>query len=189
MNQVTNLIQWKNLTDEEKAGFDFENYKYEYQICREWIKYEMGSIDPRLDMVYQLVIEDDKWYYWVWEGESFIKLGSQVVEMHRGGYSTIRPARPDEIPQDERTLEQKIQDKWPDKKVVMLAYTGKFQELTFPVGTLDRYHFAALSMKGFFFYVYQIPQDGSFFLDTKAAYCWNEGTTIQPIAVLFEGEG
>jgi hypothetical protein len=43
-------------------------------------------------------------------------------------------------------------------------------------------------MRGFFSYIYQRPQDGSFFLDAKAVYGWNDHLTLQPIAVLFEKE-
>lgn len=103
MNQVTNLIQWKNLTQEQQDEFD-SSYTYEYQKehSSDWVI----ALNPDFsdfcgELVFRLVIKDDKWYYWVWEGESFIKLGSQVVEMHRGGYSTIRPARPNEIPHKE----------------------------------------------------------------------------------------
>ena len=39
MNQTRNLIQWKNLTNEEEAGFDFDGYKYESKLT--WIGEEL----------------------------------------------------------------------------------------------------------------------------------------------------
>ena len=60
MDQVTNLIQWKNLTDEQKADFDFENYKYEFQNGVHWNYIQTKT--PYDHCVYRLVVEDDKWY-------------------------------------------------------------------------------------------------------------------------------
>jgi hypothetical protein len=143
------------------------------------------NIEANSRRVYRLVIEDDKWYTY-----STKNLIGEIIKTVKGSEFVnpeeaceCRPARPEEIPQPEKTLEQKIQDKWPDKEVVMLAYTGKPQELKFPVGTLDRYHFAAQSMKGFYKYVYEQDNDLIASLKTLKSWKWK---TIQPEAVLFE---
>lgn len=158
MNQVTNLIQRKNLTQEQKDEFDFENYKY----------------------VYRLVIEDDKWYF----AHDEVRLGKDWDKDELEEACECRPARPDEIPQQEKTLEQRIQERWPDKKVVMFGWSSA-NIWGWTTGNKTE-HIKAQSMRGFHTYVYQRLQDDSFFPDTKAVYCWNEHLTLQPVAVLFE---
>ncbi len=88
----------------------------------------------------------------------------------------------------ERTLEQKIKDKWPDKEVVMLKYDNSNVLCMECDAECGSDHIVAQSMRGFHTYVYQRPQDDSFFPDTKAVYCWNEFITLQPVAVLFEAQ-
>ena len=116
INQVTNLVQWKNLTDDEKAAFDFENYKYEHQLESEteWI----DSSGPFADDVYRLVIEPDKWYYCGDINGCDILLGEDVIVI---ADTELRPATKaeiasvSEIPQSE-TLEDCVKaeliDNW-----------------------------------------------------------------------------
>ena len=87
---------------------------------------------------------------------------------------------------DERTLERKIEDKWPDKEVVMFGWSSA-NIWGWTTGNKTE-HIKAQSMRGFHTYVYQRPEDDSFFPDTKAIYCWNEFLTLQPVAVLFEAQ-
>lgn len=180
MNQVTNRVQFIHLTPREKKEFDLNGYTYQRYDTGSHAWENFNSLGFASLDVYRLVIEDDKWYYCADEFGSDVRLGK---DLPFGGTENLRPARPDEIPQQEKTLEQKIQEKWPDKEVVMLAYTGKPQELTFPVGTLDRYHFAAQSMKGFYRYVYE--QDNDLIASLNTLNNWNV-KTLQPVAVLFE---
>ena len=68
MNQVTNLVQFKNLTDDEKAAFDFEGYDYECQMSAKddssfYIQDPSYEEIPHNALVYRLKIEPEKWYY------------------------------------------------------------------------------------------------------------------------------
>ena len=77
MNQTTNLIQWKNLTDDEKAGFDW-SYKYKFQFNRSWNNYQPSN--PCDNDVYRLKIEPDKWYYLVHgDGSTEIIIGKDLL--------------------------------------------------------------------------------------------------------------
>lgn len=111
MNQVTNLIQWKNLTEEQKADFDFENYKYRSQHEEMWMSCVFEtSFEGRPETVYQLVIEEDKWYrYHVKidcsgpnERNIDVIKGSALIEYgdFENGFISIRPAKPSEIPKE-----------------------------------------------------------------------------------------
>ncbi len=67
--------------------------------------------------------------------------------------------KPDEIPKPEPTLLERIEAKWPDKRVIMLGwykYEIEARELLrMPWSTNGLYnHYEAQSMKGFFKYVY-----------------------------------
>ena len=188
MNQVTNLIQWKNHTDEQKADFDFENYKYYWQTSS-GVFLSCDKSDFSLSAnVYRLVIEDDKWYVMVeYDGMKVYKdmlKGSAIRSPEK--YTNLRPAKPDEIPQPEKTLEQKIQDKWPDKEVVMLTPENGVLRIVKKIGGFeyDRPHIFAQSMKGFHKYVYELLS-GKLELNTRPIM---PGVlpTLQPVAVLFE---
>ena len=187
MNQLNNLIQWKNLTDEQKADFDFENYRYTIQTPTNTKFFDFdqkgrpyGITD--FGSVYRLVIEDDKWYTYFSEkfSEKYTVKGYEFT--NPDGAICLRPAKPDEIPQDERTLERKIEDKWPDKEVVMLgSEDGMLRIVSFEY---DRPHIFAQSMKGFHKYVYELLS-GKLELNTRPIM---PGVlpTLQPVAVLFE---
>jgi len=56
-------------------------------------------------------------------------------------------------PKPEPTLLERIEAKWPDKKVVML-YWDTDDTLCIKMGSNQGYHTCAQSMKGFFKYVY-----------------------------------
>ena len=110
MNQTTNLIQWKNLTDEEKAGFYFENYKYEFQHGLDWILKTNIDLpingDSTNQCVYRLVIEPDKWYYCDWINvKSEVLKGLDLAAFNTvADIKTVRPATADEIPKPERVF-------------------------------------------------------------------------------------
>lgn len=182
MNQVTNLIQWKNLTQEQKDEFDFD-YEYHYQGEREntvswWIPHA-GLC--KIERVYRLVIEDDKWYWIEDDNGEQACLGEFINQKDITKALILRPARPDEIPQQERTLEQKIQDKWPDKEVELLKWHSKHGSKRRWVGSFGL-HTKAQSIEGFAGYVYDFDHG----LDFSAMPCAETDIIIQPVAVLFE---
>jgi hypothetical protein len=182
MNQVRNLIQWKNLTQEQKDDFNFENYEYQFLSEYEWTNSTViRGESAGYDLVYRLVIEDDKYYVYEDGGREEVFKGDEPYLVDT---KLLRPARPDEIPQPEKTLEQKIQEKWPDKEVIMFGWSSA-NIWGWTTGNKTE-HIKAQSMRGFHTYVYQRPQDDSFFPDTEAIFCWNEFLTLQPVAALFE---
>lgn len=193
MNQVTNLVQWKNLTQEQKDDFDFEDYKYVMQYSHEtvWTNPRTPVIEPgkNPNAVYRLVIEDDKWYTGFINGELVTCLGSCFDGLNP---EILRPARPDEIPvAKEKTLEQKIQEMWPGKEVVMLepddfGFLSLLVDCSVLVNTLKdvpHAHIYAQSMKGFAGYIY--THDDDLIKSLKPTKNW-KCKTLQPVAVLFE---
>ena len=187
MNQVTNLIPWKNLTQEQKDDFDFENYRYTVQTPTNtkffgFYQKERPTSITDFGSVYRLVIEHDKWY--TYSSEEFSKKytvkGSEFV--NPDGAISLRPAKPDEIPQQEKTLEQKIQEKWPNKEVDILY--PKFGLLCINHNNQNRTHILAQSMKGFYKYVYE-QENGILSPSTRTTLPW-KNKTLQPVAVLFE---
>jgi hypothetical protein len=106
MNQVTNLIQWKNLSKEEQAGFDFEGYKYERQVNEEWEPFRDYDLshNKHLNFVYRLVIEPDKLYVTDFEGDVNTLSGKFIIdenerdEVRISEYLSIRPATEAEVP-------------------------------------------------------------------------------------------
>tara|TARA_R100000808_G_C2153015_1_gene162836 strand:- start:3951 stop:4514 length:564 start_codon:yes stop_codon:yes gene_type:complete len=183
MNQVTNLIQHKNLKQEQKDDFDFENYDYVYQGRDDcWYTGEASG-----EHVHRLVIVDDKWYTRTDDdGQQLTALGEDIDKATIEYALSLRPAKPDEIPQPEKTLEQKIQEKWPDKEVVMLTPENGMLRIVKTVEECeyDSPHVNAQSMKGFHKYVYELLS-GKLELNTRPIM---PGVlpTLQPVAVLFE---
>jgi len=107
MNQVTNLVQWKNLTDDQKAEYDFEGYAYETQGLYDlnWFNASKskGTDEARNQKVYRLKIEPEKWYM---VDEDTGHLGENIIgREHR--FAHIRPAKTSEIPEQEPSLENK----------------------------------------------------------------------------------
>ena len=103
MNQATNLVQWKNHTEEQKGDFDFDNYKYECQPVGS--KNFIGFLADCSDNVYRLVIEKDKYYYVqcpeIKNGKPYIEKGCELLKVSRKlqeACSILRPAKPHEIP-------------------------------------------------------------------------------------------
>jgi len=191
MNQATNLIQWKNLTEEQKADFDFENYEYEMQHTNNSKGFQLAHKNPVAlieNRVYHLKIEPEKWYYCEWkDGVKYPCLGKSFINEIDMAIS-LRPARKDEIPQEE-ILEDRIKAKWPDKEVVVInpCDHGVLRiEHDVSGCTLDYPHVYAQSMKGFYRYVYEVDSmlvkfRGCTLSDVK------KDKTLQPVAVLFEG--
>ena len=183
MNQATNLIQWKNLTEEQKADFDFKDCKYEQQLDDgSWITIEpWGAFG---NIVYRLKIEPEKWYYFECQGQSHMVTGKLIVNQEDA--EILRPARKDEIPKQE-TLEDKIKAKWPDKEVAMLEWAkvpSIEKELLQMFGHIN--HSAASSMKGFYRYVYE-NKNGIYIDRQPTGYCDETTNATMPVAVLFEG--
>ncbi len=104
MNHATNLIQYKNFTDEQKDELDFEGYRYERQgRVTEW--YPVIEAPQCGDGVLRLVIEDEKFYY-VEESDGIttkVLKGSEMSPINT--WSVLRPARADELPKVEPTGE------------------------------------------------------------------------------------
>ncbi len=194
MNQVTNLIQWKNHTDEQKKDFDFENYRYTVQTPTNTKFFGFHQKQRPVSItdfgsVYRLVIEDDKWYTYFSEkfSEKYTVKGSEFTNPDRA--ICLRPAKPDEIPQDERTLERKIEDQWPDKEVVMLTPENGMLLIvkTIEECELDSPHVNAQSIKGYAGYVYDLSVfiGGDIVMRNHPSATIN-GSILQPVAVLFE---
>ncbi len=193
MNQVTNLIQWKNLTEEQKADFYTKNYKYKAQTANGWEDYGSftylssdSAVTQKEGLVFRLFIEEDKWYMMgVTDDEPYPRLGSDYEPLEV--YGIFRPCKPHEIPKTkEKTLQERIQDKWPDKEVVMLEFDAN-DCLQFASGHyLGQIHCTAQSMKGFFRYVYECG-DGELTLFHEPLDVLDD-KTIQPVAALFEAQ-
>ena len=179
MNQVTNLTQHKNLPQEQKDDFDFKNYDYVHQ-GRDNFWYTGIATGEH---VHRLVIVDDKWYTRTDDdGQQLTTLGEDIDKATIEYALSLRPARPDEIPQPEKTLEQKIQEKWPNKEVDILYL--KFGLLCINQKNQDRPHIFAQSMKDFYTYVYD-QENGILSPSTRTTLPW-KNKTLQPVAVLFE---
>ncbi len=181
MNQATNLIQYKNLPEEVQADHNFENYEYEYQDFYDWKV--MNHHSPHY--AYRLVIEDDQWYTRTDDdGQQLTTLGKDIDEGTIKYALSIRPARPDEIPQPEKTLEDKIKEKWPDKEAFIMGWEDDGL-LCFDHPSFDEVqgHIVAQSMEGFYRYAYEI--EGQLESQRWPTFPWNN-TTLQPVAVLFE---
>ena len=188
MNQNTNLIQWKNLTDEQKADFNFEGYKYEFQMF-DWVPKQGSNIAN--DRVYRLVIEEDKWYFCKGVYKKPILGKYLICENNKYErlkvFENLRPAKLHEIPKPkEKSLQERIQEKWPDKEVVMLFWEEGALRVKRPIEreTYNLYHCTAQSMKGFFRYVYEYG-DGELYLFHEPLDV-SDDKTIQPVAALFK---
>jgi len=190
MNQVTNRVQFIHLTPREKKKFDLNGYTYQrYDTgSHTWENFDslgFASLD-----VYRLKIEDDKWYTvaaaGIKDGRPFTTLGSQLESYNL--YRILRPAKLEEIPvAKEKTLEQKIQEKWPDKEVNLLKWRDVDGYNMLNIHLSDKtylLHTHAQSMKGFHKYVYELLS-GKLELNTRPIM---PGVlpTLQPVAVLFE---
>ena len=180
MNQTTNLIQWKNHTQEVQAEHDFEGYKYEVQAGENlgWMKGSVASAYS--DWVYRLVIEPDKWYYCHHEplGEVHVIQGSKVGPVE--DMQILRPAKPNEVPQP-KTLEDRIKAKYSGLDVEMLGYckVNGWLGLGEEDGAREA-HIFAQSMKDFQGYVYDFEEG----FKTNSTPIW-PNTFMQPKAVLF----
>ena len=187
MNQATNLIQWKNLTQEQKDEFDFENYKYkmqDYIISNNWLSARDNC--PSRQAVYRLVIEPEKWYWCKWpDGCEYPALGKSFINEIENCLGVL-PAKEHEKPKPEKTLEQKIKEdtvKWPDNEVRMLKEREGSGDLVINIAGLPL-HINAQSMKGFAGYVYY-HSENDWVVSKKPTKYWRN-KTIQPVAVLFE---
>jgi hypothetical protein len=91
-----------------------------------------------------------------------------------------------DIPKPEKTLEEEIQEKWPDKEVVMFEWEDATQFYREKLMIKDnghlRRHTDAQSMRGFAGYIYK---DGCDFM-RRSVPIWPVDYK-QPIAALFEG--
>lgn len=199
MNQVTNLIQWKNLSKDEQDGFDFDNYKYECQCSMndrtDWIKRAV-RLTPHSQDVYRLVIQPEKFYYWASIQGGGVALGKDLLVPHHR--LVLRPATEAEIPKP-ATLEERVKAEYPDFEVVMLEWgKGEDSDLLLMVSSKrkDWVHIMAQGMKGFYRYVYDL-EDGNwpdirigFLVNREPTFPDSKGRIIHPIAALLSrGEG
>jgi hypothetical protein len=188
MNQVTNKIPYGLLSEEDQAQLCGEAktrgmYEYYNYNARAW----SITADNKLfasNSTYRLIIKEDEWYYVESiQGRGLILTGRELEGRITGGYDTLRPATAEEIEAakpKELTLEEKVKAEYPDYEVVMLDWNS-LNRWVMPNGYL---HIDAQSMKGFYRYVYQDP-DGDWDTSTLTTMMWDNGITLQPIAVLF----
>ena len=100
MNQVSNLVQWKNHTDDEKDEFDFEKYSYQYQagsgIWQPFTQLKDGKrrLAPDGQYVYRLKIEPEKWYAIICHAGKYITPGSNIQKYDVASATLLRPAKP-----------------------------------------------------------------------------------------------
>jgi hypothetical protein len=195
MNQVTNTTQYKNIPEEEQAGFDFEGYRYEIQNSFNGVAFSSPSLAvvPFPNGVYRLAIQPDKYYYIEWPcDEPEIRSGNDIMaELAIDNATLVRPATEAELPEPKpETLEDRVKAEYPDYDVVMLEWgKGEDSDLLLMVSSKrsDWVHVMAQGMKGFYRYAYF--EDGRFSTyigpsDVKT------GQTVLPIAALFaRGEG
>lgn len=184
INQVTNLIQWKNLSKEDQAGFDFERYKYEWQSETIWESVNWAPLKPNSNGVYRLVIQPDKFYYMEGENGTEIIKGGSIDNRDRKVSSVIRPATSAEMPKP-ATLEDRVVAEYKDFEVSMLEWNGSF--LDYICEGVDFPHTQAQSMRGFYKYVYEFGDFLSISIDPTTIHHYGDGEdeTITPIAALF----
>jgi len=198
MNQTTNLIQWKNLTAEEKAAFEWARYRYDVQNGVTWK--HLDAYGGNFDNVYRLVVEEDKWYALVTvNNDLHFEKGALLLAAQDDGvvalyeYSTLRPAKPSEIPKPEPTLEDRVKAEYPDYEVVVLEFDEPDIDGVSLLCVMHNRsaisHVLAQSMRGFSGYVYERNDDDSFSVYPWAVDCMdkNIGDSIytHPIAALF----
>lgn len=189
-NQTTNLIQFKNHTDDQKAEFDFENYAYEWQQGLEWSEItntRFKARDAAGEDVFRLKIEPEKWYIlsedMVTPDEDDIEIvqGCKIIGDYSRLLTYLRPAKPNEIPQPE-TLEDKIKTKWPEYEVVMLEWDDR-NRWVMPDSYL---HIDAQSMKGWHKYVFFNTETNKLYA-LRDTHDFKNNVTTMPVAVLFSG--
>ena len=186
MNQVTNLIQYKNLSDEQKAEFNFEGFKYERQVAYDWEVMPTKFTSPVDDRVYHLVIEPGKYYYI--EDKHGFDVRCTDIPINA---PILRPAKTSEIPKPEKTLKERVEEEYPDFEVVIFEerhFLGFEGSIPFGgnLGTVEFWpHTTAQSMKRFYKYVYRskmlTPEDNGFYLGDNPRHLGE-----LPVAALFE---
>jgi len=192
MNQVTNLTQHKNIVNQK--DWLFGDYKYESQMGLMWVGCVFETTDKgRDDTVYRLVIEEDKWYMVVWDGdhdEEELTSGSKLLNENTEFYESIRPAKYDEIPTahvKELTTEEKIQALWPLKTVCMCEWSPE-KIWAFTCEGKQFPHILAQSYKGFCTYVYE-DKDGNWYTNKRpTANVVGSLAVNLPVAALFGKE-
>ena len=86
----------------------------------------------------------------------------------------------------EKTLEERIKEKWPDKRIVMLNWDDDIDtgERCLFIGSTTKYHIVAQSMNGYDDYVYQLKDGG--LVSVNSVTMSEYGEILHPVAVLFE---
>jgi len=179
MNQITNLVQFKNLTDEEKAGFDFDGYKYEWQDHLNWHKVSHINEKSNSGLVHRLVIEPDNWYYCEWSPDkSEVLEGLDLAAFNTvEDIKTVRPATADEMPKPE-TLEDRIRAEYSDYVVVMLEWYNDIWSIERSDGNFNC-HTVCQSMRGFYSYLYEEDDGGGLYMRETPIF-----NALHPIAVI-----
>lgn len=195
MNQTQNRIQNMNLTPDELADFNFDQYQYQFRDHKAesgWTNHK-GLIHP--GQVYRLIIQPEKWYYTglVGADESCLETGiikGDDIIANASDYDFLRPATEAEIPKP-ATQEDRVKAEYGDYDVVILEFDEPDIDGVSLLCVMHNRstvsHVLAQSMKGFYEYVYF---DGSEFYTYREPTDELAGKTITPIAVLFvRGEG
>ncbi len=157
MNQVTNRVPYGLLSEAEQAQFCDEALNkglYEVFHGDTWAPATTHHFPKAY--AHRLIIKDDEWY-WVDDGEIWAGavLGESLRPEAIECYDTLRLAIPAEIQAakpKELTLVEEVEAKYPDYEVVMLDW--KARRLVFDRFHDNWCHVSALSMKGFYKYVY-----------------------------------
>ena len=188
MNQVTNKTPFGLLTRDEESQLSLkglENGLYSRFRDAKW--QDVIDICFESDSVYRLKIMPDEWYYIetvsLEESLQSAVYKGRVIDICTN-IKTLRPAKPSEIPKPEPSLLERIQEKWPDKEVVMLEWDEHCDDvfmLNMKYKDCHWHHITAQSMKGFQGYVYFAHP---FTVKPMPSMTDNRGY-VQPIAVLF----
>ena len=191
MNQTQNRMPFGLLKKDEQADFvnNYESNYAKYLGNNDWIMLHDGY-DMQDNEVYQLKIDPEKWYHC--DGE--IAIGKDLINAHEAGfyqyseYEVLRPAITYEIPKQEKTLKERIEEEYSNYDVVVFEWgdTQGVEVLKFDRGRAAYLrHSTAQSIRDFAGYVYE--NKDQFDIDARPCFLTNEMEL--PVAVLFKKGG
>lgn len=88
----------------------------------------------------------------------------------------------------EKTLEERIKEKWADKEVILLDTNAQGSLVILQESGPSSYHIDAISMKGFAGYIYIKGRTGEKLRDSSSPCHKVDGKYQFPVAVIFEKE-